>query len=155
MAEKGLGLVMRPDLTTRQVGMDLAIYDPETDRVHVLNATAAAMLQHVTPHREMGEIALNIALGFDDDSSEDSVRPDVERLMKELDGLKLFERAEPARERREQAALTEEGMSKVPARYFGPTVTTFEREVMLERFGPHMIGVAKFCDTWVPDVAAY
>ena len=47
------GHVKRRDLKERQVGPDLAIFDPETSQVHILNPMAATVWQHVRPDRNV------------------------------------------------------------------------------------------------------
>jgi hypothetical protein len=51
------GLVRRPDVLQRQVGMDLALFDPGAGVMHLLNPIGAAIWHHIHPTRTFKNVA--------------------------------------------------------------------------------------------------
>jgi hypothetical protein len=81
----------RTDIILRQVGMDLCLYDPTTDQLHILNPVAAAIWQHITPDRSIDSIIHGLALSFETDSHHmANVRLDVLATVNEFKTKKLI-----------------------------------------------------------------
>jgi hypothetical protein len=74
------GLAKRADVRSRQVGIDLALYDPATTNVYILNPMAALLWQHIASGRTLKSIHEMLWLAY----SDGNLSP--ERLMGDLSG---------------------------------------------------------------------
>lgn len=153
--EAVLELQMRKDIQSRQVGMDTALFDPNTSEVHVLNASASAILSHVTPKRTVQEIALNMSLGFSEIRDLGAIQRDVVWIISELKRHKVLEKpVKMAKDDKSQAVLTEFAMSEVPCAYFRPAISTYTLSELQDMFNSGRGGTARFGDTWNPSTGA-
>jgi len=56
--------LIRKDVISSKVGQELLLYDPKTERLHVLNETAAFIWKMANGRHQVGEIAKNIKKTF-------------------------------------------------------------------------------------------
>jgi PqqD family protein of HPr-rel-A system len=75
------------DLEYRTAGTDVVVHDPVSARVHVLNPTAAYILQACDGTRSPDEIAHALSAGTGAPHAQ--TLPDVERTIAELRALEL------------------------------------------------------------------
>ena len=80
----------RPDLVTRQVGLDVTLYDPASDRLHILNPVAGAVWHHLTPGRSFQNIVEALSLSYTVPSTR-SIAGDVHQVVTQLDALRACE----------------------------------------------------------------
>lgn len=83
------GLSRRMDVPVRQHGLDLAVYDPSSETVHILNPVAAALWHQLTPDRTFQQVHEMLALTFPGTASAQIGR-DLKAVIKKLAGLKLL-----------------------------------------------------------------
>lgn len=155
-----LGFRRRPDIVARQVGFDVCLYDPATDRVHVLNPVAAAVWYHVTPDRSFEHVVDALWLTFRQHRSVEKIAADLRPLVTKLKRLKLIVPVsqKPPKAKKghaESVTLPDQAITSVGKGYVVPDVKTFtvaalEREVRLPDHG-----WVAFSDTWTGLVGAY
>lgn len=149
--EEGLGMRVREDLASRQVGMDWVIYDPDSGAVHVLNATASSILWHVTPDRAPEEIARNIALSFKGGRDvEKEILSHVRKMLKQFRELNLFTEDRGTTKRFErEIVVTERVMTPHPVKYFDPQMSSQSVDELMRKGGIGApVSEVAFCDTW-------
>ena len=112
------GLHRRHDVPVRQHGLDLAIYDPVSEKVHILNPVAAAFWNQFTPDRTFTQVQEMLALTFKDTKSAQITR-DLTSLIKKLRTLKLLV---PSARRKEKRSRKKNKVI-IP----GLTINTFDR----------------------------
>lgn len=71
----------RDDVVFRQLDDEWVIYDPTSDRLHVLNLTAALVWSHCTGDYGVGEIADAVGKAFDPPVTGERIRDDVESAL--------------------------------------------------------------------------
>jgi hypothetical protein len=76
------------NLEVRKVGDEVLVHDPAHGKVHVLNATAGAILDLCDGSRSPGQIADSIAAATGADVA--IVSRDVEDILREFSGLQLL-----------------------------------------------------------------
>lgn len=54
----------RPDVLFRRVGEEWLLFDPRTDRIHVLNLSAALVWSHLSGELDMEEIRARMAAAY-------------------------------------------------------------------------------------------
>lgn len=152
-----IGVVRRADLITRKVGFDLGIYDPETQNVYILNATAAAVWDHLTPNRSYLDISNALALSFGGDR-EDSVEiaGDVYSIVTlwKNENLLVDPQDETYADRQQadppEIYFPDREVSRIAAHYQRPTFKTFTVEELKERFKLEEFQVpVAFADVWI------
>jgi hypothetical protein len=82
-------LIRRPDLLTRQVGLDLVLFDPKAEQLHVLDPIASSIWNHITPDRTFKNIVEAIGMSFTN-QSKDIIISDVENMLREFRKLNLL-----------------------------------------------------------------
>lgn len=151
-------LSRRSDIYTRQLGFDLALYDPVSRQLHMLNSTAAAIWYHITPDRTAKNIVEVLALNLDKTSPHDlmELSDDVEYFIRVLQSLTLVVE-NPSRP---QSASDVTGVkAHIPDREIGtlgggyarPSLKTFTLEELQARFEIDRVKMAGFSDTWEPE----
>ena len=151
-----LGQVQRPDLLARHVGLDLAIYDPATAVVHLLNPSAAAIWQHVSGDRTLTSIYdMFVVANKENQVSPEQILNDVETLLKQFKkaGLIVAAGSRPPRPSLHQAGLstviTGRDLTRLPDEYLSPEVKTFTLGELAEIFDGRRDRPAEFLDTWL------
>lgn len=91
--EAGMGAVRRGGLLTHKSGDDLVVYDPDSDIVHTLNATAQLIYECCNGRYDVQAIARELTEQFDVDEA--SAREDVVRILGELAALNLIQQVSP------------------------------------------------------------
>jgi hypothetical protein len=145
------GLRRRPDTPVRQVGLDLAIYDPTSDRLHLLNAVASAVWRHITPDRTYVEVVDGMHLTFAN-VDHDRIAKDVRTVVQELKRLKLLvpvseEARKPLEGRHEQLTLPDTAITAFTSGYMAPRISTWAVSDLEKQFGGGGLN-APFQDTW-------
>jgi hypothetical protein len=74
----------RDDVVFRQLDDEWVIYDPQSDRLHVLNLTAALVWSHCTGEYHVADIASEVGRTFDPPVGGDAIRGDVESALRTL-----------------------------------------------------------------------
>ena len=67
----------RDDVIFRQLDDEWVVFDPEADKLHTLNLTAALVWSHLTGNVERESIAAEVAAAFDSRVTVDDVLDDV------------------------------------------------------------------------------
>jgi hypothetical protein len=83
------GMHRRADVPVRQHGLDLAIYDPAAEKVHILNPVAAALWNQLTPDRTFQQVQEMLALAFKD-ADGGQISRDLKAAIRKLHGLGLL-----------------------------------------------------------------
>lgn len=154
--ETKIGRVRRSDLVTRKVGFDLGLYDPVTQDVHILNATAATIWDHITPNRTYLNVAdaLAMSYGYSPELA-GKIGADVVELVKRFETAGLTVDPEQAASRDKTAKqqpdifFPDKDVTKMTADYLRPVFHTFTVEALKERFKLDESPVrAPFHDCW-------
>jgi uncharacterized circularly permuted ATP-grasp superfamily protein len=80
----------RNDVIFRQLDDEWVIFDPETDRLHTLNLTAALVWSHLTGENEPEAIAAEVATAFGSGVTADDVRDDVQAAIRQFHAERLL-----------------------------------------------------------------
>jgi hypothetical protein len=145
------GLRRRADVPVRQHGLDLAVYDPAAERVHILNPVAAALWNQLTPDRTFQQVQEMLALAFTDTTSAQIGR-DLKAVIRKLHGLNLL--VSPSRHKPKRggkhAAVTIPGttISSLDHGYKKPAVKTYTVP-QLDRAVQKATKLHMFCDLLV------
>ncbi len=67
----------RDDVIFRQLDDEWVVFDPEADKLHTLNLTAALVWSHLTGDVERESIAVEVAAAFESGVTADDVIDDV------------------------------------------------------------------------------
>jgi len=151
------GLQRRGDLLNRPVGMDLALYDPATRQVHLLNAVATAIWHHIEPGRTLGAITDVLAYTLDRrGEAMDELKGDVIYFIRQLHSLGLLlapnEQAPSASQPAPGALpIPDRELSCLAGGYIRPSLKSFTIEELRERFALDKAPVSLFADTWDPN----
>jgi len=150
-----LTLERRPDVVARQVGFDLALYDPATDSLHILNVVAAAVWHHITRDRTFRNITEALQLAFPGASAA-RIAADVQRLILRLKKIRLLvptgsEAPRPKVGRLNRLIIPDREISSVSKGYVSPTVKSFTAAQLEKLFGPGDVSVL-FSDLLVLDL---
>jgi hypothetical protein len=141
----------RRDIRTRQVGFDLALYDPAKTVMHLLNPVAAVIWHHVTPGRTLSNVVDALLLSFNkgDDNAKtitDDVVYAIDRL--EQEGLLVRSNAEtppPAKTQPKTLAIPDREISGLTG-YARPSIKSFSVEELNKLFALNQSTVAPFSD---------
>lgn len=145
-------LQRRPDLVTRQVGFDVVLFDPASDRVHMLNAVAGAVWHHITPDRTFRNIveALQLSFGEEDPAQ---IAEDVQRLLEQFQKAGLFltskTRLPKQGPRRVRVPIPDGEVSMVTREFQRPEMKTFTLPELEERFKLGTDRAAPFSDLMI------
>lgn len=152
--ERPPSLRRRPDVRERSVGLDLILYDPATQNVHMLNAVAAAVWRHITPDRSLENIVEALQLSFS------IVNPrglygDVEQLLDELVEVELLVDADadvPSESNGEAVRfeIPDAEITTLVDGYESPAMKSFTLSELDELIGVSEHAPAPFADTWGP-----
>lgn len=151
-----LGQVRRADLMTRQVGLDLAIYDPGKANVHLLNPSAAAIWLHVSGDRTLtGIYEMFVLANRDNDIPDSRVLHDVESTLQQFKqmGLVVPVGTRPPRpdihDRALSTVITGRDLTMLPDEYLPPQIKSFTLMELAEIFDGRRDRPAEFLDTWL------
>lgn len=148
----------RLDLHMRQLGFELAIFDPAKRLVHVLNPVAAAIWHHVTPGRTTKNIAEVISLAYfmEDDPHLDEVTGDVVWILDQFakHGLLAATTAKPPEPRGKDEETTirfpDREIGALAATYVRPAMRSYTLDELEEKFHLESAVISRFSDTWEP-----
>jgi hypothetical protein len=146
-----VGLAKRSDVRSRPVGVDLALYDPATANVHILNSVAGLLWQHVSPERSLASIHEMVWLAYQGANvTPGQVMRDLRGTVADLRKLGLIVPQGEANQGRSgdreiTTAITERSLSKASCGYEPPAVNTTGL-ADLDRLARVS---ATFCDTWI------
>ncbi len=79
----------RSDIVFRRVGGDWALFDPEGQRLHVLNLTAALVWSFCTGEHDVETIEAHVRRAFGDEVAD----PDVQQVLADFRQARLLESA--------------------------------------------------------------
>jgi hypothetical protein len=148
------GLAKRADIRSRQVGLDLALYDPATANVYILNPLAALLWQHIASGRSLKSIHEMLWLAYAGaDLSQERLMSDLVGTVGEFQTLNLIVPRDSARqaagggkgEARTDVTITEHSLSKSACGYQAPAIQTLTLGE-LDRLAQLQ---STFLDTWV------
>ena len=74
----------REDLVFRQLDDEWVVFDPETERLHVLNITSSLVWAHCTGEYTFDDIVKEVAGAFSDPVDPERVASDVESALSEF-----------------------------------------------------------------------
>jgi hypothetical protein len=149
-------LSRRPDMFTRQLGFDLALFDPVSSQLHMLNSTATAIWYHITPDRTPKNIYEVLALNFDKSSSDELVAlsNDGEYFIGVLQDLNLVTENPTSPTPVDVSGITayipDHEISTCGVGYARPSIKTFTLQELQDRFKVDEGLVTGFSDIWVP-----
>ena len=142
----------RPDLALRQIALDLVLFDPVCDAVHMLNPTGSSVWNHLTGDRSFREMVNDLALAFPRTSTGMLARDTVVFLedLKRLNLVIDIDDALPRVESEPRAVLRIPGahVSSADAGYDAPTVRSFSIEELERQFELEGDRRVLFSDTW-------
>ena len=145
------GLRRRSDITTRTHGLDLALYDPVTDKVHILDPIAAAFWQQATPDRTLEQIAEMVHSAFPKTALA-TITKDLSALLRKLRGLGLLvevgARRPPKAKGVPEVTIPGTTITPITKGYVKPGVKTYT-VVQLDRLVRKARELEMFCDTWL------
>ncbi len=144
----------RRDVRLRQIGLDVALFDPATDRVHMLNPVAAAVWQHVTPDRTFLNVVEALELSFPHEKPS-AIAGHVRALIGKLRTLKLLvpsgTKAPKAKPRKElHLPLPDRAIGPLEHGYQRPTVRTFTMAQLEKIYDVDVGRIKGFADIWSP-----
>lgn len=119
----------RPDLVARQVGLDVTIYDPASDRLHILNPVAGAVWHHLTPDRSFQNIVEALSLTY--------TVPSIRSIGGDL-GLTIAASAEPPEpspDRSPRWTIPDVEISPHNGGYVGPSIKSFTIKELENLYG--------------------
>jgi Coenzyme PQQ synthesis protein D (PqqD) len=142
------GLRRRPDVPVRQHGLDLAVYDPASKRVHVLSPVAAALWHQLTPDRTFEQVHEMLALTFPNAKSA-KIGRDLKASIKKLRQLNLLiaKTGRVPKRSKKQPAITVPGttINHLARGYEKPAIKTFTVP-QLNRAVEKAVRLKIFCD---------
>lgn len=142
----------RTDVLMRQVGFDLALYDPAMQTMHILNPVAAVVWHHVTPGRTLKNVVDALQLSFGRQSCDSNeVTDDVAYVIQSFARARLLvpsrsrdPKADPHR-RPVRLPIPDREISSF-AGYARPTFKTYGLAELEELFSLNRPFVAPFSD---------
>ncbi len=146
------GLAKRADIRARQVGLDLALYDPATTNVYILNPMAALLWQHIASGRTLKSIHEMLWLAYADGNlSPERLMGDLRGTVGDFQRLNLIvpkalaRQAPSGGEMPGSLQITERSLSRSACGYQAPQIQT----ATLGDLSRLAQQAAAFCDTWV------
>lgn len=151
-----VGHIHRPGLLMRQVGLDLAIYDPNKAEVHLLNPTSAAIWRHVTGDRTLSSIYDMFLLANKNNKvAAEEVLGDIEATLGRFKKLGLVvpvgsKALLPSIHQRSlSTVITGRDLTVLPDEYLPPGMQTFTLGELAEIFDGRRNRPSEFLDTWL------
>ena len=146
------GLAKRADIRSRQVGIDLALYDPATANVYILNPMAALLWQHIASGRTLKSIHEMLWLAYSDGNlSPEQLMGDLSGTVGDFQRLNLIvpkasaHQAPSGGETPISLQITERSLSRSACGYQAPQIQT----ATLGDLSRLAQQAAAFADTWV------
>lgn len=148
------GRVKRPDLVTRQVGVNLAIYDPHLRAVHILSPMAAMVWNHVSPERTGKSVYDMFALAYQDSGvPAQRVVQDVIYALKQFSDAGLIVPEAAAKQVKPsdgaETVITDLDLSIQKGTYERPTLRTVTVDQLKSNHALATSLNAMFADTWI------
>jgi hypothetical protein len=151
LGQKLSRLRRRRDLANRQVGLDLVLLDPVTNKVHILNATATAAWYHITPDRSLRNIIDALEISYPQ-TNPPSLVLDVLLFLEELSGIRLLTTLDvgdlPVRKDvPEEVIIPDREISSGEGGYAPPAIKSFDVSDLEARYSDPGDATVLFADT--------
>lgn len=144
----------RHDVANRQVGLDLVILNPATNKVHILNATATAVWYHLTPDRSLRAVVDALVMTYPQSNPPGLVH-DVLLLLEELSGLGLLVAPSPTElparaDVPEVVTIPDVEISSSEGGYVAPAIKSFDAADLEKKYsdpGDTVVMFSDFCQS--------
>lgn len=155
--DSAIDVTKKAYLVPRRLGFDLGLFDPVTQEVYILNATAAAIWENIYASRSYWDVSSGLALSYDlDTEAAKDIAGDVHSIVArwKKDGLfqtdsKLVGLDDNPREH-PRIPFPERDVSRVTSEYQRPTYSKYTVETLRERHGLEEFAVkTPFADVWL------
>lgn len=145
----------RADLHLRQIGFDLAIFDPSRDQVHILNPVAAVVWKHISPDRSFINIVEALQLSFRE-KSPNRFENDVKNILGKFRDLGLLiqegQKLPTTKRQKYMVPFPDDEISSFSGKYVKPRIKSFTLEELQEKFQTINESPAPFADLAIIEV---